>query len=214
VTHDELVDALRSGAAALEQSLPEGAPDQLATLLEDLAKWSARMNLTAIRSLPDMVSGHVLDSLSVRPFLKGDRVVDIGTGAGFPGLPLAIAEPARAFVLLDSNAKKIGFVQHIVTRLGLGNVEAVRCRAEDYAPGRGFGTVIARAVTSTAGLLKYGTHLVNEGGVFLAMKGKHPHLELEELPADWTYSVKELRVPGLEDRARHLVVLRKGTAAT
>ena len=178
-------------------------------LLDELGRWGRRVNLTAIRDPQAMVSAHVLDSLTVRPHLHGRSVIDIGTGAGFPGLPLAIAEPAMEFVLLDANAKKIGFVQHIVGRLGLGNVSAVRSRAEDYAPGRGFDTVIARAVTSTAGLIDLGAHLLNERGVILALKGRHPTAELNTLPHDWTYTVTELAVPGLEDHARHLVVLKR-----
>lgn len=214
MTHSELVASISAGIRALDQKVPEGAIESLAVLLEELERWSRRMNLTAIRDLPAMVSGHVLDSLSVRQALRGDTAIDIGTGAGFPGLPLAIVEPAIDFVLLDSNAKKIGFVQHIVTTLGLENATAVRARAEDYAPGRGFGTVIARAVASTAGLLTFGSHLIDEGGVFLAMKGRYPHAELSELPDDWTYSVTELRVPGLEDRARHLVALERKRVET
>jgi len=209
VNRADLVRAIEEGIAGLGETLPSAAPETLASLLIELEKWTRRMNLTAIRRLPDMVSGHVTDSLSVLPWLEGERAIDIGTGAGFPGLPLAIARPDMTFVLLDSSAKKQRFVQHIVSSLGLSNVTPVRSRAEDYAPGRGFDTVLARAVTRTAGLLDYGAHLVREGGVFLAMKGRYPSDELEDLPDDWTYSVKELLVPGLEDRERHLVILRR-----
>ncbi len=209
MNHAALADAIREGIAALDQSVPEDAADRLASLLEELERWNQRMNLTAIRALPDMVSGHVLDSLVVRPHLQGRRIIDIGTGAGFPGLPLAIAEPVRNFELLDSNAKKIGFVTHAIARLGIGNAAAVRSRAEDYAPGKRFDTVIARAVASTAELLTIGSHLLKEGGVLLAMKGKHPAGELGQLPADWESSVTELVIPGLEHHARHLVTVQR-----
>lgn len=204
-----LAASIEEGVKALQQTLPEGAAERLALLLKELERWGRRINLTAIREPSAMVSAHVLDSLSVRPHLRGGQVVDIGTGAGFPGLPLAIAESDVEFVLLDANAKKIGFVQHIVGRLGLDNVVAARSRAEDYAPGRGFDTVIARAVTSTAGLIDLGAHLLNERGAILALKGRRPSAELDALPDDWTYTVTELAVPGLEEHARHLVVLTK-----
>lgn len=209
MNHADLVRAIEEGIAGLGETLPSAAPETLARLLEELEKWTHRMNLTAIRKIPEMVPAHINDSLSVLPHLEGNRVLDIGTGAGFPGLPLAIARPDVEFELLDSSAKKMRFVQHAATQLGLSNVTPVRSRAEDYAPGRGFDTVLARAVTRTAGLLDYGAHLVNEGGVFLAMKGKYPAEELEDVPDDWTYSVTELLVPGLETRERHLVILRR-----
>ena len=212
MNHADLVRDIENGIAGLGEAVPSAASETLASLLVELEKWTHRMNLTAIRKLPDMVPGHITDSLSVLPYLEGERAIDIGTGAGFPGLPLAIARPDMAFVLLDSSAKKMRFVRHIVASLGLANVTPVRSRAEDYAPGRGFDTVLARAVTRTAGLLDYGAHLVGEGGVFLAMKGKYPSEELENVPDDWTYTVKELLVPGLEDRERHLVSLRRKAA--
>ena len=208
MNHEQLVASIGEGIRALNQNLPGDAVEQLAVLLEELARWSHRINLTAIRELPAMVSGHVLDSLTVRPWLEGGRVIDVGTGAGFPGLPLAIAEPAIDFTLLDANARKISFVRHVAGRLRLANVTAVHARAEDDAPGRGFDTVIARAVTSLTGLIDLAAHLLNPEGVILALKGKQPTDELDALPPDWTCSVRELVVPGLHDHARHLVVLK------
>jgi len=212
VTRDERVAAIRQGARQLGQRLSADAAERLATLLGELARSNRRINLTAVRDPATMVSAHILDSLSVRPFLERDSVLDIGTGAGFPGLPLAIAEPQVAFTLLDANARKIAFVRHIVALLGLANAEAVQARAEDYAPGRRFDTVLARAVTSTAGLATLAAPLMADDGVLLALKGRYPDAELESLPADWTFTVTELSVPGLEDRARHLVSLRKEVA--
>lgn len=217
MTREELIRAISDGAQTLapsrDQAPSAASVEQLATLIEELERWGRRINLTAIRDRRASVSGHVLDSLAVRPYLHGRRVVDIGTGAGFPGLPLAIVEPAREFLLLDSNGKKVGFVQHIIGRLGLKNATALKARAEDYAPGERFDTVIARALASIARLTELGGHLVGEDGVLLALKGKLPAEELKDLPDLWEYSVTELKVPGLEDRARHVILLRQGGRA-
>lgn len=162
-----------------------------------------------------MVSGHILDSLAVRPLLRGKRILDVGTGAGFPGLPLAIAEPQREFVLLDSNGRKIGFVRHAIALLGLGNASAVQSRAEHYAPGDGFDTVIARALASTEKILEIAGHLLNQDGVLLALKGKRPAAELErlrEIPG-WKHEVTNLTIPGRESHARHVVCLKKTDSA-
>ena len=144
-----------------------------------------------------------------RGLLEGKTVLDVGTGPGFPGLPLAICEPGREFTLLDSNNKKIMFVQHVAGLLGLDNVVAVKARAEDYAPGHRFDTVIARALASLPKLVKIAGHHVGEGGVFIALKGRFPAEELEELPAPWSHEVIELDVPGLEKGSRHAVMLRR-----
>jgi len=209
VDRQALTGAINEGSLKLGQTLPSGADDRLAALLEELSRWSRRMNLTALRDPDAMVSGHVLDSLSVRPHLSGANIIDIGTGAGFPGLPLAITEPDLCFTLLDGNARKIGFVQHISQRLGLANVAAVRARAEDYAPARRFDTVLARAVSSTRELVELSAHLLQPNGVLLAMKGREPAQELDDVPDDWTYGVTELSVPGLEEHARHVIRLTK-----
>ena len=203
--------AVEAGVAELGQQLPAGATARLTELLTELARWNTRINLTAIREPAAMVSGHVLDSLAARPYLHGLEVIDIGTGAGFPGLPLAIVEPERRFVLLDSVGKKLEFVRYVAARLRLGNVEVVQSRVEDYAPASRFDTVIARALASIDQLAEMGGRLLREDGVLLALKGKKSSEELDALSGQWEYSVTELNVPGLDGHARHLVTLTKGS---
>lgn len=212
---EQLAAAIAAGVRDLGQELPAAAVGEMARLIEELGRWNARINLTAIRDPDAMVSGHILDSLAVRPMLEGLKILDVGTGAGFPGLPLAIAEPEREFVLLDSNARKIGFVQHAIGMLGLANATAVRSRVEYYAPEERFDTVIARALASTRELLALAGHLLDTEGVFLALKGKLPAEELEELKesSGWTYDVIEITVPGLESHARHVIGLRRADTA-
>lgn len=212
MTEDQLIESIRAGCALLEQEYDVSQLQQFAKLLTELERWGRRVNLTAIRDISAMVSGHLLDSLSVKAFLQGASIADIGTGAGFPGLPLAIAQPQTCFVLLDGNRKKINFVQHIVTNLGLVNVTAVCVRAEDYVPERTFDTVIARALAAIPRIIEVGGHLVGKNGVLLALKGKYPGQELEltdKLPDRWHWDVARVSVPGLEQHSRHIVKLNK-----
>lgn len=212
---DHVEVSISNGVRALGQTVPAGAAGKLARLLAELERWNKRLNLTAIRDPQEMVSGHVLDSLSLRPYLEGTRIVDVGTGAGFPGLPLAITEPDRQFVLLDSNARKIAFVKHMIADLALDNVTAFQYRVEDFVADPPFDTVLARALATLARIGELCAHLVSENGVLLAAKGKYPAEELEELskhPADWNFRVIELQVPDLPQQSRHLVRLeRAGT---
>jgi 16S rRNA (guanine527-N7)-methyltransferase len=201
-------ELIEEALARLGQEYPEGTAEKFELLLAELGRWNRRVNLTAIRDARSMITAHLLDSLVARPLLTGRRVIDVGTGAGFPGLPLAISEPERAFTLLDGNNRKIMFVQHAAGLLGLGNVEAVKARAEDYAPARRFDTVIARAVATLAELVTMAGHLVGEDGVFLALKGRYPEEELAQLPAAWNHRVVELDVPGLEAGSRHAVLMQ------
>jgi 16S rRNA (guanine527-N7)-methyltransferase len=183
--------------------------EKFEALLDELERWNRRVNLTAVRDRAEMVTTHIDDSLSARPLLRGERILDVGTGAGFPGLPLAIVEPDRDFHLIDSNNKKIQFVQHVAGLLGLGNVTAVKARAEDYAPGHRFDTVIARALASLPKLVEIAGHHVGEDGVFVALKGRYPAEELKQLPETWQCSVRELQVPGLEAGSRHAVLIER-----
>jgi len=200
---------VRAALAATGQAFPDDAIDRLERLLAELGRWNRKVNLTAIRDADEMVTHHILDSLSARPLLEGRYILDVGTGAGFPGLPLAIAEPERQFTLLDSNQKKIAFVAHAARTLGLGNVTAVKARGEDYAPGHRFDTVIARALAALPRLVEIAGHHVGEDGVFVALKGRRPDEELEDLPAPWSHEVMELDVPGLPKGSRHAVLMRR-----
>jgi 16S rRNA (guanine527-N7)-methyltransferase len=201
---------IEAALAGLGQSFPDGAAEKMATLLAELERWNRRVNLTAIREPREMISAHLLDSLVARPLLRGETVLDVGTGPGFPGLPLAIAEPGRQFTLLDSNNKKIMFVQHAAGLLGLENVVAFKGRGEDYAPGQRFDTVIARALATLPRLVEIAGHHVGEDGVFVALKGRYPAEELEQMSSTpWSCVVTELEVPGLSQGSRHAVLLRR-----
>jgi 16S rRNA (guanine527-N7)-methyltransferase len=200
---------IENALGELKQNFPPGAAEKFATLLQELTHWNQRVNLTAITDPTKMITGHLLDSLSARPHLQGNEILDVGTGAGFPGLPLAIAEPERQFVLVDGNNKKVAFVEHVSGLLGLSNVTAVKARSENFAPGNRFDTVIARAVAALPRLIEIAGHHVREDGVFVALKGRYPAEELEEVPEPWDYKVMELKVPGLEAGSRHAVLLTR-----
>ena len=195
-------------AAAARELGVELDDEQLRALtahLDLLDEWNARMNLTAIRDRPSQLTKHVLDSLSVRPFLRGARIADVGSGAGFPGIPLAVVEPARRFVLIESTGKKCRFLEHVRDALALANVEVVQSRAEAYEPAARFDTVIARAVGPIADLVRHAGPLLGAGGRLLAMKGRYPEDELAVRLNGWKVAaVHRLVVPGLEEQ-RHLV---------
>jgi 16S rRNA (guanine527-N7)-methyltransferase len=197
---------LARGLKAMDLEFPAPIPAQLIAYLQLLEKWNRHYNLTAVRDPEQMVPRHLLDSLSLLPFLKGPRVLDIGTGAGLPGIPLALACPELQFTLLDSNVKKLTFVRQAVHELGLRNIEVVQTRSEKFAPAEKFDTLTARAFSSLEELLTVAAHLCAAGGRILAMKGVYPTEELAAVGDNYRIEVKALTVPGLE-AARHLVLL-------
>jgi 16S rRNA (guanine527-N7)-methyltransferase len=208
-TVSRVSNQLREGAAGLGLALTAAQERALLAHLDLLDVWGARMNLTAIRDREQQITRHVLDSLSVLPWVRGERVADLGSGAGFPGIPLAIVDPGRHYVLIESTGKKCRFLSEVVRELGLGNVEVVQARSDHWRPPAHvrFGTVLARAVGSIADLVRSGGHLVAGGGRLLAMKGRLPEAELAARLNGWKVTgVHRLAVPGL-DEERHLVEL-------
>ena len=196
---------LLDGARALALDLDEAQLAKLVAHLDLLDDWNTRMNLTAIRDRPSQLTKHLLDSLTVLPYLQGVRIADVGSGAGFPGVPLAIVAPHRHFTLIESTGKKCRFLEHVRETLGLPNVEVVQSRAESYHPEVRFDTVIARAVGPLADLVRVAGPLVVGGGRLLAMKGRYPQDELQARLNGWKVAaVHPLSVPGLGEE-RHLV---------
>jgi len=205
-------ERLLAGAAALGVALDAPQAARQLRLLDELAEWAQRYNLTAIRDRARMLEPHTLDSLSAGPLLHGRRIADLGTGAGFPGLPLAIAYPDRQFTLIDATAKKLRFVEHAVQLLGLGNVATRHARIEALRrEGAGFDTLVARALAKLPELARLAAPLLAPGGRLVAFKGKRPDAELAALPRGWrATAVRPVRVPGL-DAERHLVVLERAS---
>lgn len=202
--------ALERGLADLALALPSGAAEKLLAYLALLAKWNQTYNLTAIRDPLQAVSHHVLDSLVVLRELsdcKG-KLVDVGSGGGLPGIPLAIADPARSVTLNDANEKKGAFLRQAVIELGLSNATVHVGRAEDWHPAAGFAVVISRGLASLVDFLQRCRHLAAPSGVLAAMKGAYPRDELAQLPPGCDCrDVRRLKVP-LLDAERHLVLCR------
>ena len=185
------------------------AVSELAQFLRLLDKWNQAFNLTAVRDRQEMVARHVLDSITARPYLHGLSILDVGTGAGLPGLPLALLEPERQFFLLDSGGKKVRFVRHAVGELAIGNVTVVRARVEEYEPPALFDTVICRAFSPIWTFVNRCGRLVETGGRLIAMKGRFPEPELARLPAGWEAAeIAPVSIPGLAVQ-RHIVVLQR-----
>jgi 16S rRNA (guanine527-N7)-methyltransferase len=205
---DERVQ-LVEGAKTLGLSLDAPAVDRLLRLLDELSRWNEAYNLTAIVDRPSMITHHLLDSLSIHADVQGRRVADVGTGAGFPGLPLAIAAPDRHFTLIDSNNKKVRFVAHVARLLGLANVTAAHARVENLGNSGPFDTVTTRAFASLPDIVARVGPICGPSTRVLAMKGRIPDDEMAALTAGWRVAeARIIAVPGLAE-ARSLIVIER-----
>ena len=203
--------ALERGAEELGIALPGEVREQLMAYIALLVKWNASFNLTAVREPAAMVSHHLLDSLAVLPHLpleerSRDRVADVGSGAGLPGIPLALARPHWRIALVEANQKKAAFLRQAKIELRLENVEVLETRVEQLHPAERFALVISRAFSDLGAFIAACRHLLVPSGIFAAMKGKHPAAEIARLPADVRCrQTLALQVPFLEAE-RHLVL--------
>ncbi len=203
---EHLATQLAGGLQSMGCKLDEDIQLKLIRYLQLLDKWNKTYNLTAVRDIQKMVPQHLLDSLSVNTYLRGERVLDVGTGAGLPGIPLALANPDKQFVLLDSAMKRTRFVLQAVGELGLKNVQVVQSRIEDYQPADLFDTIISRAFTAMEDFVSATEHLCTSSGRLLAMKGRFPAQEINSLPDQWQIKSDSLEVPNV-NAERHVVTL-------
>jgi 16S rRNA (guanine527-N7)-methyltransferase len=202
-------EELTLGARELGVELTEIQHTQLLGYLALLIKWNKAYNLTAVRDPDEMVSRHLLDSLSVVPFIEGNRQLDVGSGGGMPGIPLAILFPDMKVTCLDSNGKKTRFLTQVKLELKLDNLEVIHSRAEAFQPKVPFTGIISRAFSSLEDFTRWTRHMGNSETRWLAMKGLHPADELVALPEDFHLeSAQSLAVPGCQGQ-RHLLILRR-----
>jgi 16S rRNA (guanine527-N7)-methyltransferase len=201
--------ALAQGVAALGLDVPDGAVERLTAYLDLLEKWNRVYNLTAIRERSRMVVEHLLDSLAIVPFVRSAPLLDVGSGAGLPGIPLAIARPEWPVTLLESNHKRCAFLRQAAIELDAGNISVCCERVEEFRPSAAFSTIVSRAFSETQHFARAAAALLAPDGRMLAMKGLYPHEELAQLPPGVVLeSVVALAVPGL-DAQRHLVIMTK-----
>ena len=196
--------------AKTDLTVSESQREQLVGFVELLDKWNKAYNLTSVRNPQEMLIKHILDSIVVSSHLVGERFIDVGTGPGLPGIPLAIMNPEKSFFLLDSLGKRIRFIKQVVHTLGLTNVTPIQSRVEEFQPEEKFDAVLSRAFASMTDMVEWCHHLPKtDKGVFLALKGQHPKDEMDLLP-EWccVSEIISLTVPELEGE-RHLVVLSR-----
>jgi 16S rRNA (guanine527-N7)-methyltransferase len=201
-----LQQKLASGLAEMGVAVDAATQQKLLDYIALLEKWNKVHNLTAVRDMADMVTLHLLDSLSVLPHITSDTLLDVGSGAGLPGIPLALLRPELRVTVMDSSHKKASFMRQAQAVLGLDNLQVVCGRVEEYQPEAKFGTIISRAFSDLGEFLRLSRHLLAQDGVWLAMKGVHPYDELAQLPGVVAH-VLPLKVPGL-DAQRHLVIMK------
>jgi 16S rRNA (guanine527-N7)-methyltransferase len=208
VSNSAVIKELREGADALGLSFSDDVFVALDVYLQLLIKWNSSFNLSGISDPDEMVSKHLLDSLAISPFITGNLIADIGTGAGLPGIPLAIANPDKHFILIDSNGKKTRFLFQAKLALKLSNITIENSRIEHYQNNQQIDIVISRAFSSLSDMATKSARLLAQDGFLLAMKGRYPEQEIDELIDGFVVAkVSKLEIPG-EDGERHLVEIR------
>ncbi len=205
----DIVTSLQTGLKALGLDLVSAQFKHLADFLKLLEKWNQVYNLTAVHDINQMIATHLYDSLAIHAYIKGPRVIDVGSGAGLPGIPLAICLPHIEFLLVDSNAKKTRFIQQVTHELRLANIRVHQTRIEDYSERGQFNTVVCRAFGRLAEFVSVAGGLCKQSGRMLALKGKYPSLELTEIPEGFEVkTINRLKVPCL-NKQRHVVEIIK-----
>lgn len=199
---------LEAGLARLGLSLDAPRVEAMLAYLDLISKWNRVYNLTAIAEPERMLSHHLLDSLAVLPYIDADRLLDVGSGAGLPGIPLALARPTLEVTLLEASQKKAAFLQQAAIELKLANVETVHARVENYRTASPYPRIISRAFSELADFVRLSVHLLAAGGRWLAMKGLYPQAEIKRLAGVRVIEAVRLEVPGL-DAERHLVILER-----
>ena len=208
-TQQELHSILASGLEALSLSLTSQQQEQLVNYVLLIDKWNKAYNLTSVRCPKQMMVKHILDSLAIVPYLTGNKIIDVGTGPGLPGMPLAIAFPDKSFTLLDSLGKRVRFMTQCVHTLKLENVTPIQSRVEALKPETPFDIVLSRAFASLKDMLHWCEHLVDSEGRFLALKGQYPQSEIDEVSNHFQVcDTQTLTVPNLIGE-RHLVWIKK-----
>ena len=201
----DVADLLQKGMDALQLQTPP--VEAMLAYLHLLQKWNHAYNLTAVRDIPSMVTRHILDSLAILPLIKGHRILDVGSGAGLPGIPLALVRKDLHIVLLDSNGKKIRFLQEVKRVLSIANIEIVQTRVENYHPSHGFDTVTSRAFSELEQMINWTSHLIAPDGIWLAMKGRVPEAEL--IAITQAHRIEKYTVAGI-DGERCCIIVENG----
>ncbi|MFT4994458.1 MAG: 16S rRNA (guanine527-N7)-methyltransferase [Paraglaciecola sp.] len=210
--HETLLSLLQHSLSQLDIAVTEQQQQKLIDYVLMMDKWNKAYNLTSVRDPKDMVLKHLVDSVVIAPHITGQVYIDVGTGPGLPGIPLAILHPDKTFILLDSLGKRVRFMKQVAYELKIANIQAVQSRVEDYQTTLAIDGVLSRAFASLKDMLHWCEHLVDSSGTFLALKGQLPEEEIRQLPAGYNLvDVIKLQVPDLEGD-RHLIKIQKNLA--
>ena len=202
-----MANRLQKASSLMSLDLTEGQIECAIAYSELLLKWNLHMNLTAIRTLESVVIKHFLDSLAIVEHIQGQRIIDIGSGAGFPGIAAALVRPNLQFVLLDAKGKKVQFLRHAIAKFGFENVEVVHHRIQNYSSKGGFDTALVRSLGSLSAIAEFALPVISKSGQVIAMKGRRPDAELAALNIPCRVEVKKVNVPYL-DGDRHCIIMK------